>query len=149
LKKNRKTSISGFTLLEIIVVLVVMGMAGSVVFMNIGKSHKERENKDFLKQVVSLCKRARLRAISTGEKAVFQISSSERECMIEGDTDVISIPEELLVEGEGVVMVQEDVYGVIFYPDGSTSGGELIFSVFGESLCSIKVDRLTGIIKKI
>lgn len=149
MKKNKKKTISGFTLLEIIIVIFLMGIATSMVFINIGKEHKEKENKDFIKQVVSLCKKARLRAVNHGKKAVFQISSLKRECNIEDEETKISIPEDLLVEGEGVVMIEDGVYGFIFYPDGSTSGGELVFSALGEYLCNIKVDRLTGIIKKV
>ncbi len=141
-----KSNSDAFTLLELIVVLVIIAVCGSLVFVNVGKSIATRKNKNFAYEMISLCKTARRLAIDRGTPVVFYISSDERRCWIDDTHGDIKVPEGMLIEGEGVSALDEGVYGIRFYPDGSTSGGELTLSVAGNILCTIKVDLITGTI---
>jgi general secretion pathway protein H len=141
-----KSNSDGFTLLELIVVLVIIAICGSLVFVNVGKSIATRKNKSFAYEMISLCKTARRLAIDRGAPVAFYISSDERRCWIENARGDIKVPEGMLIEGERVSAFDEGVYGIEFYPDGSASGGELTLSVGGNILCTIKVDLITGTI---
>jgi general secretion pathway protein H len=141
-----KSNSDGFTLLEMIVVLVIIAMCGTLVFVNVGKSIATRKNKNFAYEMISLCKTARRLAIDRGAPVAFYISSDERRCWIDSGRDDIKVPEGMLIEGEGVSAFDEGVYGIEFYPDGSASGGELTLSVGGNIVCTIKVDLVTGTI---
>ena len=98
--------------------------------------------------MVSLCKKARRMAVTRGVPITFYISSSQRRCWIT-DGKKIKIPEELLIEGEGVALMDEDIYGIRFYPDGSTGGGSLTLSVSDRVIHEFRVDRLTGLITSV
>jgi general secretion pathway protein H len=144
-----KSNSKGFTLLEIIVVMILVAVASSLVFVSVGKSIGKKKDKAFAEDMVSLCKEARFRAIDKGVPAAILISSGERRCWIGGTEKSLEIPEEMLIEGEGVALFQEGVYAVHFYPDGSSSGGELTLSVFGRLVYAFKIDRLTGLISRV
>ncbi len=140
-----KSNSNGFTLLEIIVVMVLIALAGSLVFLNVGKSRSSKEGTLFAKEMVSLCKQARRMAVASGIPITLYISSSQRSCWIT-DGKKIKIPEEMLIEGEGVALMDEDIYGIRFYPDGSTGGGTLTLSLSDRVIHEFRVDRLTGLI---
>ena len=63
-----------------------------------------------------------------------------------GETAVVKVPETMLIEGEDVERVEDGVYGIAFYPDGSSSGGKLSFSVGGQVVYAFRTDPITGII---
>jgi general secretion pathway protein H len=141
-----KSNSDGFTLLELIVVLVIIAICGSLVFVNVGKSIATRKNKDFAYEMISFCRTARRLSIDRGMPVAFYISSDERRCWIDNTGAQIAVPEEMLIEGEGVSAFDNGVYGISFYPDGSASGGQLTLSVGGNIVCTVKVDLITGTI---
>jgi general secretion pathway protein H len=141
-----KYNSDGFTFLELIVVMVIIAIGSSLVFVSVGKSVATRKNKNFAYEMISFCKTARRLAIERGMPVVFYISGEKRQCWIDNTGMSIEVPEEMLVEGERVSAFDNGVYGISFYPDGSASGGELTLSVAGNTLCTVKVDVITGII---
>ena len=141
-----KYNSDGFTLLELIIVMVIIAIGSSLVFVRVGKSVATRRNKSFAYELISLCKTARRLAIERGMPISFYISGDKRQCWIDDTGMSIDVPEEMLVEGERVSAFDNGVYGFSFYPDGSASGGELTLSVAGSTLCTVKVDVITGTI---
>ncbi len=143
------SSNKGFTLIETLVVMVLLAMAGSLVFMSVGKSMAKRQSKAFGQQMFSLCKQARRMAVERGASTAVYISSTQRRCWVSGEkTNSLEIPAQMLVEGEGITQLNEDVYAVRFYPDGSSSGGELTFSIAEKTIYSLRVDMLTGLLTR-
>ena len=136
----------GFTLLEIFVVMLLIAMAGSLVAINVGKTSGYKKNRLFAKQMISLCKKARRLAVNQAEPRAVHISADRRRCWIEGRETFLGIPEDMLIEGEGIRRLSEDEYAILFYPDGSTSGGELTLSVSGAVMGRFRIDVLTGMI---
>jgi general secretion pathway protein H len=141
-----KSNSDGFTLLELIIVMVIIAISSSLVFVSVGKSIATRKNKNFAYEMISLCKTARRLAIERGMPVVFHISSEKRQCWIDTAGTHLEVPEEMLIEGERVATFENGVYGITFYPSGSASGGELTLSVAGNTLCTVKVDLITGTI---
>jgi general secretion pathway protein H len=136
----------GFTLIELIVVLVLVALASSLVYLGVARSLGGHEEKVFGRELVSLTKRARRMAIEHGVASALLISSEERRCWVRGETGAVEVPETMLIEGEDVAQVEEGVYGIAFYPDGSSSGGTLSFSVGGQVVYAFRTDPITGII---
>jgi general secretion pathway protein H len=136
----------GFTLLEIIVVLVLVAMASSLVYLGVARSMSGHQEKVFGRELVSLTKRARRMAIEHGAPSALLISSEERRCWVRGETAAVEVPETMLIEGEDVAQVEDGVYGIAFYPDGSSSGGTLSFSVGGQVVYAFRTDPVTGIV---
>ena len=145
----RRPNFSGFTLLEIIVVMVLISLVGSLIYVNVGKSSARRKAKSFAEELVSSCRKARRMAIGRDETITFHISSSQRRCWINDSDKAFDVPEMILIEGEGVSLVDEDVFGIRFYPDGSSSGGTLTLSISGKTVYAFRIDRITGILTRI
>ncbi|RLB43925.1 MAG: hypothetical protein DRH12_01490 [Deltaproteobacteria bacterium] len=135
----------GFTLIELIVVLVIIGVVGSVVFVNVGRSVTRKRTRLFAKEMVSLCRKARRLAVSQGIISTFYISSGDRKCWVDAQ-EPIDIPPELKVEGKGVQELEQGIFGIRFFPDGSSSGGRLFLSRGDDVLYEFHVDLLTGLI---
>ena len=143
------SSKTGFTLFEILAVMVLLALAGSLVFVSTGKTMAGNRNRAFAREMVSLCKTARRIALDDGVPTAFNISSDQRRCWV-GDRDrSLEIPEEMLVEGEGIAQLNEDVYIIRFYPDGSSDGGTLTLSISGKTVYAFRIDRITGMLTRI
>jgi general secretion pathway protein H len=89
---------------------------------------------------------ARASSLGRGELVRFLIDGEERVISFEGGRRY-RIPETIQVEGTGVAEVQPGVFAIFFYPDGSSSGGEIDLRWEDGSLDRVKVDKLLGIIR--
>lgn len=141
-----KFNSDGFTLIELVVVLVILGVIGSLVFVNVGTSITQKKRRIFVHEMISLCKKARRMATDQGIISTFYISSDQRRCWIDKEKR-INIPLEMRIEGEGVLELDQGIFGIRFFPDGSSSGGSLFLSTGGNILYAFHVDLLTGHIR--
>lgn len=139
----------GFTLIEILVVMVIFALAGTMVFANVGKSRLERSNRDFARSFVTMVKKARTRAIASGRPVNVRLSEETRKCTVDGMEKALAIPEELEIEAqEGRGRMEEGDFVFSFYPDGSSDGLELTFSVEEIFSRTVRIDMLTGIVTR-
>ena len=114
----------GFTLFELMVVLVLIGLLSSMVFVSVSSGlFKSRETK-FINQFLAGLRSARTRAIGQGRAVKFLIDGEKRLYGLK-HPGLQEIPQSIQVEGEGIEELGEGVYGIVLYPDGSSSGGEL------------------------
>lgn len=143
----------GFTLIEILVVLIIISISGSMVFINIGRSSGEKQAKRFANEMVTLVKRSRGLAVDKNMPAGMMISSADRTMWIvsgpeenrhKGRTE---IPKGIIIEGEGIKKFEETVYGILFFPDGSSTGGEIVINVKDRDFkAGFAVDAVTGVV---
>ena len=136
----------GFTLIEILVVMVLIAVSGSLVYLSVGRSAEQKQGKLFAQEMVGLVKKARRMSLAFSRPVAFYISSADRLCWVEGGAAGLKIPEKVLIQAAGIAHVDADVYGVFFYPDGSSSGGELTLSANGQPFFVFRVDILTGLV---
>jgi len=80
----------GFTLIEIMVVMILIAISGSLVLTNVGQSGRMKESRMFASQIVSMCKKARLTAINNGIPACLTIEPKSRECRVGLMDDLMS-----------------------------------------------------------
>jgi len=133
----------GFTFLELIVVLVILGIAGSLVFVSVGRSVTGKRSRIFVQDLASLCRKARTRAVSHGLVSTLYISSEQRKCWVDNRSP-LNVPEEIKIEGERIAEIKQGIYGIRFYPDGSSSGGDLYVSRNDHVIYAFRIDVLTG-----
>lgn len=62
--------------------MILIGIAGSLVLMNVGQSGRMKASRIFAEQMVSMCKKARTYAIEKGIPMCLTISPEKRECKI-------------------------------------------------------------------
>ena len=136
----------GFTLIEILVVMLLIAVSGSLVFLNVGRSAAQKQGRLFAQEMIGIVKNARGASLASSRPVAFYISSADRLCWVEGGAPSLKVPEKVLIQAQGIVQVDADVYGIYFYPDGSSSGGLITLSANGELFFAFRVDMLTGLV---
>lgn len=138
---------SGFTLLELVLVLFIVALTFAIVVPRIGTGQKNMGDREFLQEFTSTLKRARLRAMSSGEIALFRIRASERTYDLT-DPPQIPIPDNVDIYSDDL---EEDPWTrdsvILFYPDGSTTGSDIEIKFDQERAFHVSVHPLFGTIR--
>ncbi len=137
----------GFTLIELLVVLVLIGLLSSLVFVSVAGGLLKSQERRFVTGFFQDISRARASALGSGRAVVLVIDGEKRRYSIDR-RHWKDIPETLQVEGEGIADISDNEYGIIFYPDGSSSGGEIDIKWNSGVTDRIVVDKLFGLIRK-
>jgi general secretion pathway protein H len=138
---------SGFTLLELIVVMAIIGMAVAIVIPRIG-SGEITVLKAQVREAVAVLNYARRSAIVEGKQKVATFYQSQKE---EGEAtpgrweigDASLQPDgDASLQPDGEVS-DKAVYQITFYPEGGSSGGEIILTHL-DYKAKISVNPITG-----
>lgn len=138
-----RESTHGFTLVELVVVLVILSISIAVVMPRIGAGWKRMEDRDFLQEFTQTLKQARLVAMNSGEITAFRIRGSDRLFGL-GDPEK-HIPENVDIYADGLDVDPETKDNLIlFFPDGSLSGGNIEISFDRQRAFLITIHPLFG-----
>lgn len=138
----------GFTLIELIIVLVIIGIASGLIGLYIGSNRLELRT--FAKEMAATLRYARNHAVSEKKTYCFVIDGNERMYRLyrdnKDDEDVVPVISKPIPEGVELNLSPEadDVYQVEFFPQGSTSGAEIEVSSGGGKALMIMVNRISG-----
>ena len=135
----------GFTLIELLVVLVLIGIFSSLVFVSVSSGIFRSREKRFVQSFTQSLFRARAASLGRGRVVRFLINGEEREFCMEGRR-CHDIPKSIQIEGKGIGKLEPNVYAVTFYPDGSSSGGEIDLKKEDGSTDQIEIDKILGLI---
>ncbi|MEW6297668.1 MAG: GspH/FimT family pseudopilin [Thermodesulfobacteriota bacterium] len=116
----------GFTLLELILVLVILSVAMAVVGPAISSRLKSGDPRRTVRQLRAAMELMRVRAVQDGKEAVLVVAPEQNAYWSERDGSVVHIPPEggeLSARGRWVRTEGEVEFR--FYPDGTNSGGEV------------------------
>jgi general secretion pathway protein H len=135
----------GFTLIELIVVLALAALLIGVVPPLIGAAFPGVQLKAAARSTAAGLRLAREEAIRGGRDVAFLLDVEGRRYQVEGDSRAISFPSglDLKLEGARSEMRDDQVGGVRFYPDGSSTGGRVLISRGGHGY-QVGVTWLTG-----
>lgn len=134
----------GFTLLELILVLVVAAIAAAVAVPNLQPAMANAQLKAATQDVASALRHTRGEALSRGREAEFVLNVNRHFYRVAGrhkpyalsDSVKLSLftADFLMSEGQG---------SIVFYPDGSSSGGRVTLKGAGKTRL-VDVNWLTG-----
>ncbi len=131
--RNRALS-GGFSLIEMLVVVVIMGLALSIFATFAPRGHAELELATSTDQLANTLRLARAQAIATQLPVVFAPSRDGHAFALVGQVQKLPSP---------VTVSVPTAAGITFLPDGSSSGGTILLAV-GTRSRVIRVDWLTG-----
>ena len=115
---------SGFTLLELILVLVIIAVAAALVAPAIGSRFTSADPRQTIVQLRAAMELMRVRAIEEGKEEVIVVASEEGRYWHEGgDGEVIIPPESGELRARGRFTRETGEVEFHFYPDGTNSGG--------------------------
>lgn len=137
--KNR-----GFTLIEILVVMVIIALVMGMVATSMSRSVSGAEARAAARNLVASLRYTRARAVLDKSEQVFEINTEERSYLAPGRKQV-QLPEgvDITVTTARSEITAEDVAGIRFFPDGGSTGGHIELTV-NEREYRINVAWLTG-----
>ncbi len=135
----------GFTLLEILIVLFLMGLAYAMAVPMIGSGAVTLELKGATRQLAAGLRKARGTAIAQREDAVLTVDVGQRRFALSGDSKIYPLPKDLEINLFTAQSEQlgEQIGNIRFFPDGTSTGGRITLTAKGSSF-AVDVDWLTG-----
>ncbi|MCA3573402.1 MAG: prepilin-type N-terminal cleavage/methylation domain-containing protein [Aestuariivirga sp.] len=142
---SRTDGEAGFTLLELLSVLVILVLAAAAVLRAGGGSAETAEVRSFLIRAEAMMRQARTTAVETSSVQDVVIDTRLRRLVHEGGGLAIEVPAGVALDGV-VARVPEKANGaqvVRFFPDGGSTGATLPFRFRGD-VYVLRVNWLTG-----
>jgi general secretion pathway protein H len=135
----------GFTLLEIVIVLVIAALAMAVVLGFSGKGASAADLKSSARALAAGLRTAQSTAMSTRRDALLTVDVDTRRFAFSGDEKQHRLPDgiDLKLYTAQAEVESKRKGSIRFYPDGSSTGGRITVSA-GERKFLVDVDWLTG-----
>ena len=136
---------SGFTILEVVVVLVLVGIIYTLMLAVPMRGASVSDLKAAARTLASGLRQAQTTAMVTRRDAVLSLDLDAREYVMPGDTEARKLPDgiDLKLYTAQSEVTSERKGAIRFYPDGSSTGGRITVSA-GERKYLVDVDWLTG-----
>lgn len=136
---------AGFTLLELLIVLMIMGLVAALTIPTFGNGVSSTALKGAARDVAAGLRLARGQAIAQRTEATLELDVAARSFRVPPDPQVHSLPSgiDLKLFTAQRDLVNDQVGAVRFYPDGGSNGGRITLAA-GERKFDVDVDWLTG-----
>lgn len=143
----RRSAPRGFTLLEIVLVMAIIGLASVLAAAAMGGGFRGMQLKASARQIAANLRYTRAQAIETGQPQRFTIDPA-RHVWQAPKSHHGEIPAKLAIEFTGAREAQSDrgrsnVGAIEFFPDGAATGGRIRLG-FGQAAWDVDVSWLTG-----
>jgi len=160
----------GFTLLELLIVLMLIGVITGLVTPKLGGSLSTLQVKTTVNKISAMLRYARNVAVTDQKTRVVSFDSEKRQISLalseqadiqserQGNQErkksyeqkVYQLPEGISIEkaydGRGLRVDAKKDFKLFFYPAGNSSGGEIVLKGQRAGLYRIRVNFITGII---
>ena len=135
---------AGFTLVEIMVVMVIIALIMGLVGTSMSRSISAAEARAASRDLVASLRYTRARAIIDKAEQVFLVDTESRSYQAPG-RDKVELPEgvDLTITTATSELVSDAVSGIRFFPDGGSTGGHIELTV-NKREYRVNVAWLTG-----
>ena len=139
-----RTRQGGFTLVELIVVMVIIALMMGLLATSLSRSVSSAEARAATRKLVANLRYTRTKAIVDKAEKTFSVDIENRSYTAPGRKQV-TLPEgvELTLTTARSEMTSENVGGIRFFPDGGSTGGHIELYVNGREY-RVNVAWLTG-----
>ena len=140
---SRTEAQAGFTLLELLVVLVIMALSATAV-MSVGRASLESARvRSFMVEAEAMFRDARTAAIETQSQTAVVIDTEARRLTFSNGGRTLDMPKGLSLDAKVAVPKDGGLPSVRFFPSGGSTGGQLSFGFRGRSY-DLRINWLTG-----
>lgn len=149
LPRRSESPVEGFSLLEMLVVLVILGLSMAVASSAL-KSHRSPSLSSVGGQILALLSEARLKAITRTTTTAVEIDLDGKTFKLSGDDSTLVLPDTFeMVVTVGRETVRNGSTGTIaFSPDSTSTGGEIILKDRSGQSMRLVTNWLTGLSKR-
>ena len=142
---SRTDGEAGFTLLELLAVLVILGVAATAVIAAGRGSAETAKVRSFLIQAEAMMRQARTDAIATVVEQDVVIDAEGRRLAHPARGVAVDVPAALTLDGTLARLPEAGTAGHVirFFPDGGSTGARLAFRHRG-AVYELRVNWLTG-----
>ncbi len=136
---------SGFSLLELVLVLLLIGVSMLIVLPNIAKGLQEREVRSSALGLAAAARDLRSRALFDGEPHQLVLNFPQNSYRVSRSREV-SLPADVkFISVDGGEQLDRDRTRFHFYPNGSSMGGDIRLADREQSISYvIRLEALTG-----
>ena len=126
---TRRRTTRGFTFIELMVVLCIIGLAAAVVVPAIDAGMDSREVRRATRQIAATMHHLRSEALATGKLRRLRINPSQNAIETDGRGRWAELTERAIIERvDGGVMAGDGTVDILFYANGATSGADIIIA---------------------
>ena len=148
----KATRAAGFTLLELVVVLVIAGLLFSLGGPSVGALYDTMQYRDAVREIVSAAKNGRRGAFASGQPLDLLIDTDRNQFALTNQPQSVdhlefaSLPESLdiTVVYAAEVSPKPGLAAIRFYPAGGSSGGEITMARPNGGGVHLTIDWLLG-----
>lgn len=160
---KKKIDGKGFSLLELLVVLVIISLMSAMIVPRIGGTIEKMNLRTAANKIAASLRYARSRAVSEKKiyvasfdfdenRMVLFVDSLRPEKIIEGQEvlpQIYNLPEGAKLEMAESIKGEEEteLFEVYFYPSGNSSGGKIILAGEKNRRYTLNIDFITGTVK--
>jgi len=142
----------GFTLIEMTVVMLIIGISMALVVPMVNGGITSREVRRAARQIASTMLHLRSEAVSLGRPTAMRIDIPENTVETVGGGRWAVLTDRAVIEdvGGGARLVGDEQFEIRFYPNGSTSGGDVVLASRQDrtrNRLHIHLDRLIGAVR--
>jgi len=143
-RPGRKIKAGGFTLVELMVVLIIAALIMALVGTSISRSVSGAEMRNAARKLAASLRYTRTHAILVKSEQVFLVDTENRS-YVAPEREPVELPEGMNVQLTTArsELTSETVGGIRFYPDGGSTGGHVLLEA-NERIYRINVAWLTG-----
>lgn len=116
---------AGYTLVELLIVLMILAFAAAMVPAMFTSSRAGLEGKAFVQRLEGGLRAARSAAVYRSRKASLAYDASSNEFRFDAPEETLAVPKRLTVEITTPGAPAGGADPIVFYPDGSSNGGEI------------------------
>ena len=125
----RRAATRGFTFIEMMVVLAIIGLAAAVVVPAIDAGLDSREVRRATRQIAATMHHMRSEALATGKLRRMRINPAENAIETDDRNRWAVLTERAIIERvDGGAMAGDGTVDILFYANGSTSGADMIIA---------------------
>ncbi|MCP4048200.1 MAG: prepilin-type N-terminal cleavage/methylation domain-containing protein [Gammaproteobacteria bacterium] len=141
---SKRDRARGFTLVEIMVVMVIIALVMGLVATSMARSISGAEARAASRKLVASLRYTRARAIIDKKEQIFQVDTENRTYQAPGRKQ-ITLPKgvDVSITTARSEFTSESVSGIRFFPDGGSTGGHVELLVNGREY-RVNVAWLTG-----
>ncbi len=134
----------GFSLFELMVVMILVSLLFAVVGVSVSRSIQGAEIRNASREVVAGIRHTRGQAIIKRQQQVFQVDADAK-TWTAAARDSVEIPDglDITINTARSELTGENAGGIRFYPDGASTGGSVELQA-GERTWEVEVSWLTG-----